>query len=113
MLSVESITRNQILFIILMFIPATLYTLAAFYNLVYPAKSIITATVIAILFATIEYAFKVPIIKFGGNNGFTPFSIQISWIVLTVICSYIMNIIYKNTIHGSSGGSGGSSSQTK
>lgn len=96
----RSITQNQVLFVMLMFIPATFYTLAAFYNLVYPAKSIVTAIFIAVLFATTEYAFKVPIIKFGGNNGFTPFSIQVCWIVLTVICSYVMNIIYKKTIHG-------------
>ena len=91
-----SITRNQILFVILMFIPATLYTLAAFYNLVYPSKSMATAISIAVLFATSEYIFKVPIIKFGGENGFTPFSIQICWIVLTIICSYGMNILYHN-----------------
>lgn len=94
-----SITHNQVLFVALMFIPATLYTLAAFYNMVYPAKTMKIAILIAVVFATIEYAFKVPIIKFGGNNGFTPFSIQVCWIVLTVICSYIMNIIYKKTIH--------------
>lgn len=85
------IDSSQVLFVILLIVPAICYNLASFYNLIHPSSSLVTATIIAISFAIVEYVVKVPIIKFGHNNGFTPESIQICWIVLTLLVAMIIS----------------------
>lgn len=92
------ITTNHILFIFLLIIPASFYTLASFYNLVYPNNSIVTAFFIAMIFVSLEYMFKIPIIKFGSDNGLNPWSIQICWIILTLLLSFIISSATKHKI---------------
>jgi uncharacterized protein (DUF486 family) len=78
-------------FILLMIIPTIFYSLATFYNLSYPSSTMTKAIMIAVLFATIEYIFKIPIIKYGHNNGITRTQIQFIWIGLTLISAFLID----------------------
>lgn len=92
MASVES----YLLFAFLLCIPAFLYLLASFFNTIHPASNMVIAILIAIVFAILEYSFKIPIIAYAHNNGISHVAIQSWWIVITLLgawgLSYIRHI---------------------
>lgn len=87
--------RSIITFQLLLIIPAILYCFASFYNTIRPASTIGLAILIAVLFATVEYCFKIPIIAYGDRIGMNAFAIQISWIVLTLAISLVFTMAQK------------------
>jgi uncharacterized protein (DUF486 family) len=87
-----------LIFIILLCLPAILYSCASFYNVLRPSESIYVAILIAIGFACAEYGFKIPIIKYGTDNGISPVFIQFTWIVITLILSYAITVYTKKKL---------------
>jgi hypothetical protein len=88
----------MVLFIFLMCIPAGLYGMATFYNILRPAKNMYIAILIAILFASFEYIFKIPIIDFAHRRKISPVIIQVVWIILTLGVSYLVSRNLENTV---------------
>ena len=89
--------ESFLIFTALMIIPAICYTFAAFYNTVHPSSSIVTAIGIAVMFATVEYIFKVPIISYAKRENVSNTHIQAVWIILTLLlASYSMSFIGGN-----------------
>ena len=84
--------KREIYFFLLMIIPAILYGFANFYHLYFPKETLFKAILVAILFASVEYIFKIPIIRYGKNSGLSNFYIQMVWIILTLGISYIFGL---------------------
>lgn len=79
--------------IILTFIPGILYVLAAYGHLFIAGASLATSIVISIIFAAFEYIVRVPIIKYSSNEaGMSNNTMQIVWVVVTVILSKISDV---------------------
>lgn len=78
-------------FSLLMLIPALFYALASFYHVLHPKRTMVIAIVIAILFAMVEYVFKVPLIAFGYRKGLTRKEVQIIWILVTFLTVAVMD----------------------
>lgn len=79
---------NIIILILLFIIPAIFYTLATFYgsrkNL-----SFWWSLLFSVIFASIEYLFKNPIVNSMSKDHKFPFwSIQLIWIILTLVIAY-------------------------
>ncbi len=91
-------TENVIIFVSLMVIPAVLYGFANFYHLYFPNETIKKAILVGILFASLEYVFKIPTIRYGRDSGLSNVTIQMVWIILTLIVSYLMGFYNPKTI---------------
>lgn len=77
--------RSTAVFVALLIIPATFYTLATFLNLVRPSANLTAAIALGIGIAAFEYGCKIPIVQYGHNHGLSPTFMQGVWIVLTLL----------------------------
>lgn len=75
--------------VLLTCVPAVLYTLAAYGHLFVQGASLGLSILISVIFATLEYIVRVPIIKYSHDvaqmsNG----TMQVIWIILTGLMSF-------------------------
>ena len=89
-----------VIFLLLLTIPGVLYTLASFYNTIYPAASMAKAIGIAVFFAAVEYVFKVPIIAYGHQNGISNPVIQVCWVGMTVSLAWMTTWFVQKPLRG-------------
>lgn len=80
-------------------IPAVLYTLAAYGHLFVKGASLGLSILISVIFATLEYIVRVPIIKYSHDvaqlsNG----TMQIIWILLTGVLGFISDGFFPKLI---------------
>lgn len=76
--------------IALTIVPGLLYVGAAYGHLLIAGATLMTSILVSVLFATLEYIVRVPIIKYssdvaGMSNGF----MQIVWVIITMILSWL------------------------
>lgn len=84
---------KKVLVLLLLLIPAVFYTLASFYHLAHLDQPLYWAIPVAILFASCEYVFRVPIITYAHKAGLSNTEIQIMWILATLFLAYISDIV--------------------
>jgi len=75
--------------IALTFVPGLLYVGAAYGHLLIAGATLMTSIMVSVLFATLEYIVRVPIIKYssevaGMSNGI----MQVVWVVITMLLSW-------------------------
>lgn len=76
--------------IILTFIPGIFYVLAAYGHLFIANASLLTSIVISVLFATLEYIVRVPIIKYSSvEAGMSNTTMQVIWVIITILLSKV------------------------
>ena len=71
-------------------VPGIFYVAAAYGHLLVAGASLLTSILISVLFATLEYIVRVPIIKYsssvaGMSNGY----MQVVWTVITMVLSWM------------------------
>ena len=80
--------------IALTFIPGLFYVLAAFGHLMVAGSGLAISIVVSVIFAAIEYVFRVPITKYSSNEaGMSNGTIQTIWVVITLILSKISEFL--------------------
>lgn len=76
--------------VVLTIVPAALYTAAAYGHLL-SDSTLGISIIIAIIFATLEYIVRIPIIKYSNEVAkMSPITMQIVWILLTVILAVLI-----------------------
>lgn len=84
------VTNPTVNAILLTFVPGILYVLAAYGHLFIAGASLATSILVSILFAALEYIVRVPIIKYSSvEAGMSNSTMQIVWVIITVILSKI------------------------
>ena len=79
--------------IILTFIPGILYVLAAYGHLFIAGASLTTSIFLSILFATLEYIVRVPIIKYSSlSAGMSNNTMQVIWVLITLSLSKVSDL---------------------
>ena len=77
----------------LTFIPGIFYVLAAFGHLMVAGSGLAVSIVVSIIFAAIEYIFRVPITKYSSNEaGMSNTTIQTVWVVITLLLSKVSEL---------------------
>lgn len=85
--------NSQINAIALTFAPAVLYAGAAYGHLLFGHLTLALSILVSVIFATLEYIVRVPIIKYSSEvAGMSNSYMQVIWIVLTLITSYISGL---------------------
>jgi len=78
--------------VVLTFVPGLLYVGAAYGHLLIAGASLMTSILISVLFATLEYIVRVPIIKYSGEvAGMSNGVMQTVWVVITLMLSWMSN----------------------
>ena len=84
----------QINAVVLTFVPGILYVLAAYGHLLITGASLATSIIVSIIFAALEYIVRVPIIKYSSNEaGMSHSTMQIVWVVVTLILSKLSDVL--------------------
>ena len=90
--------NNVINAIILLIIPAVFYTLASYGHLYLKNIPLYRAILLAILFATLEYIIRVPIVRYSSEVAqLSNFTMQIIWIVMTLLLALLLDMIFGQT----------------
>lgn len=93
--------NNLLNAIILLIIPAIFYTLASYGHLYLKDTPLYKAILIAIIFATLEYIVRVPVIRYSSRVAkMSNFMMQIIWIIITLLLALLLDMIFgQNTIN--------------
>lgn len=76
--------------IALTFIPGVLYVGAAYGHLLIAGATLLTSILVSVLFATLEYVVRVPLVKYSSEvAGMQNDSLQMVWVVVTMILSWL------------------------
>jgi uncharacterized protein (DUF486 family) len=85
--------NSQLNAVVLTFVPGLLYVLAAYGHLFLTGASLATSILVSILFASLEYIVRVPLIKYSSiEAGMSHSTMQIVWIVVTFILSKLSDL---------------------
>lgn len=85
------VNNPQVNAVLLTIAPAVAYVAAAYGHLYFSHLSLTFSILISIFFAAVEYIIRVPIVKYSHEiAGFGNATMQIIWIVLTLILSAVI-----------------------
>jgi hypothetical protein len=87
-------TKTYLVFLALFSLPALMYTLATFFHTLYPLSSMTMAILVAIFFASIEYAIKIPVIMYAYDHGISRITIQVVWIIMTLLGAWGLSYLH-------------------
>lgn len=95
----ELFENKSINVVFLMIIPAVFYTLASYSHLYFKDISIRNATVIAIIFGTIEYIVRVPVIHYSKYVAeMSTTNMQILWVILTIMLAFLSDKLFRSIV---------------
>jgi uncharacterized protein (DUF486 family) len=83
--------------ILLTFLPGLLYVLAAYGHLFIKGAALSTSIIVSIIFASLEYIVRVPIIKYSSDiAGMSNTIMQVVWVIITIFLSWISDKVMKH-----------------
>lgn len=92
---IQILTNPQANAILLTSVPATLYVLAAYGHLFLKGASMTMSIIVAIMFASVEYIFRVPIVKYSHEvAGMSNTYMQVVWVILTSLLSWASDFMF-------------------
>lgn len=72
------------------FLPGLFYVGAAYGHLLIQGATLMTSILVSVLFATLEYIVRVPIIKYSSEiAGMSNGTMQVVWVVITMLLSWL------------------------
>ena len=76
-------------------IPGIFYTLAAYAHLYLPHLTLMVSILISVIFATMEYIIRVPIIEYSSNiANMSNSTMQWTWVIITLLLAYLSDYFF-------------------
>ena len=76
-------------------VPGIFYTLAAYAHLYLPQLTLMMSILISVIFATMEYIIRVPIIDYSSKvANMSNSQLQVVWVVITLILAWLSDIFF-------------------